>query len=367
MANAHDAEGRPSDSGLPAKLAAHPSVQAVLARRRAGDAAGPPAVIDAAWLRELCLAAGADDAAAVSLDHPDLAGEREHVQSALPGARTLIAMAVRMNRDNCRSPARSVANQEFRQTDEQANRAARSVTRALQDAGYRALNPSVGFPQEMDRFPRERIWVVAHKTVAVTAGLGVMGLHRNVIHPKFGSFVLLATVLVDAEVSEYGQALDYSPCVDCKLCVAACPVGAISKDGEFDGLACTTHNYREFMSGFTDWAQTVADSQDAADYRSRVTDSENASMWQSLSSPPGYKSGYCLAVCPAGEDVLGPYLADRKTFMDTVLRPLQDKKETLYVLPGSHAQEYAQRRFPHKPVKEVTGGWHPPAKRPASA
>lgn len=114
----------------------------------------------------------------------DLAGEREHARSALPGTRSLIAMLFRMNRDNCRSPARSVANQEFHQTDEQASRAARSVTRALQDAGYRALNPSVGFPQEMDRFPHERIWTVAHKTVAVAAGLGVMGLHRNVIHPN---------------------------------------------------------------------------------------------------------------------------------------------------------------------------------------
>src|SRR5690349_14647093 len=99
------------------------------------------------------------------------------------------------------------------------------------------------------------------------------------------------------------------------------------------------------MSGFTDRAQTVADSQNAADYRSRLTDAESASMWQSLTSPPGYKSGYCLAVCPAGEDNLGPYLEDRKTFMDTVLRPLQDKNETLYVLPGSRAREYAQRRF----------------------
>ncbi|NGY64942.1 4Fe-4S binding protein [Lentzea sp. NEAU-D13] len=343
---------------LPAKLAAHPSVQAVLAQRRPS----PPAVIDAAWLRELCLAAGADDAAVVSLDHPDLAGEREHALAALPGTRSLIAMAFRMNRDNCRSPARSVANQEFHQTDEHANHAARSVTQALQDAGYRALNPSVGFPQEMDRYPG-RIWVVAHKTVAVAAGLGVMGLHRNVIHPKFGSFVLLATVLVDAEVSEYGQALDYNPCIDCKLCVAACPIGAIRKDGSFDGLGCATHNYREFMSGFTDWVQTVADSQDAADYRSRVTDSESASMWQSLANPPGYKSGYCLAVCPAGEDVLGPYLDDRKTFMDTVLRPLQEKTETLYVLPGSAAQAHAQRRFPHKPTKEVSGGWQPPPPR----
>src|ERR1044072_482949 len=366
MTTAGDADRQPSAPKLPGKLAAHPSVQAVLARRRAGDVASPPAAIDAAWLRELCLAAGADDEGAVSLDHPDLAGEGEYGQCGPPGTRTLIAMAVRMNRDNCRSPARSVANQEFHQTDEQANHAARSVTQALQDAGYRALNPSVGFPQEMDGFPSERIWVVAHKTVAVAAGLGVMGLHRNVIHPRFGSFVLLVTVLVDAEVSEYGQQLDYNPCIDCKLCVAACPGGGIAKDGAFDALACTTHNYREFMSGFTDWAQTLADSEDAADYRSRVTDSESASMWQSLSSPPGYKSGYCLAVCPAGEDVLGPYLDDRKTFMETVLRPLQEKKETLYVLPGSHAQESAQRRFPHKPVKEVTGGWQPPAKRSAS-
>ncbi|MFE0674501.1 hypothetical protein [Streptomyces sp. NPDC058867] len=162
MTAARDAEGHPTHPRLPPKLAAHPSVQAVLARRRTGDTRRARAVIDAAWLRELCLTAGADDVAAVSLDHPDLVGEREHALSALPGTRTLIAMAVRMNRDNCRSPARSVANQEFHQTDEQANHAARSVTQALQDAGYRALNPSVGFPQEMDRFPRERIWVVAH-------------------------------------------------------------------------------------------------------------------------------------------------------------------------------------------------------------
>ncbi|WP_310994570.1 4Fe-4S binding protein [Amycolatopsis sp. CM201R] len=57
-------------------------------------------------------------------------------------------------------------------------------------------------------------------------------------------------------MSEYGQALDYDPCIDCKLCVTACPVGAIAKDGAFDGLACTTHNYREFMSGLTSSART---------------------------------------------------------------------------------------------------------------
>jgi Fe-S-cluster-containing hydrogenase component 2 len=308
----------------------------------------------------MCLAAGADDAAAVSLDHPDLAGEREHVDAALPGTRSLVSLVVRMNRDDVRSPARSVANQEFHRAADIINDAARTIVQRLQDAGHRALNPSATFPMEMDRFPG-RIWVVAHKTVAVAAGMGAMGIHRNVIHPKFGNFVLLATVLVDAEVSEHGTELDYNPCLECKLCVAACPVGAIGKAGEFDFRACSTHNYREFMGGFTDWVETVADSTDRDDYRSRVTESENASMWQSLSFKANYKAAYCMAVCPAGEDVLGPYLDDRKEFMNTVLRPLQDKVETIYVTPGSPAKEYVERRFPHKPVREVGDGRRPPA------
>ena len=275
--------------------------------------------------------------------------------SALPGTQSYISLVVKMNRDNVRSTARSVANQEFHRSGEIMNEAAHRITRALQDAGYRAINPSMSFPMEMDRYPG-RIWVVAHKPVAVASGLGVMGIHRNVIHPKFGNFILLGTVLVDAPVSSYGEPLDYSPCLECKLCVAACPVGAIKKNGDFDFVACSVHNYREFMGGFTDWAQTIADSEDAADFRSRVSDSDNASMWQSLSFKANYKAAYCRAVCPAGEDVIEPYLDDRKGFMDLVLKPLQEKKETLYVLPNSEAKAHAERRYPHKQVKVVDSG-----------
>src|SRR5262249_49253054 len=39
--------------------------------------------------------------------------------------------------------------------------------------------------------------------VAVEAGLGHMGIHRNLIHPKFGNFVLLGTVLIDCDAIDY--------------------------------------------------------------------------------------------------------------------------------------------------------------------
>jgi hypothetical protein len=42
-----------------------------------------------------------------------------------------------------------------------------------------------------------------------------------------------------------------------------------------------------------------------------------------------------MAVCPAGEDVIGPYLASKKDFADDVMRPLQAKREPIYVVRGS--------------------------------
>jgi ferredoxin len=258
-----------------------------------------------------------------------------------------------MNRQPIHNPARSVANVEFEQTGHRVNETAHHIVNALESRGIRAINPAMGFPMEVARGTGNKLWVVSHKTVAVAAGLGHMGIHRNVIHPKFGNFILLGTVLLESSISEYQQALDYNPCLECKLCVSACPVGAIGSDGAFNFSACYTHNYREFLGGFTNWVEQIADSKNAIDYRRRVTDPESASMWQSLSFGANYKSAYCMAVCPAGDDVMAPFLTDRAQYLQDVVRPLQDKEETVYVVPKSDAEEYVGRRFPHKQIKHV--------------
>lgn len=335
----------------------HPTVRRVSqARVDAPTTADADAILDAAWLRRLARECGADDAGLVELERPGLDSQREDLLRNYPWTRSLLSFVVRMAREPLRGAPRSVANLEFHRAGHKVNEVAADVVAALEARGVRAVNPPMGFPMEMNQGPGHAIWVVSHKPVAVEAGLGHMGIHRNLIHPRYGNFVLLGTILIDREATGYDRPIDYNPCLECKLCVAACPVGAIGPDGTFNFSSCFTHNYREFLGGFSDWVEQVADARDALDYRRRVNESETASMWQSLSYGANYKSAYCLAVCPAGEDVIGSYLEDKQRHMEQVVRPLQERAEPVYVVPGSDAETVARRRFTAKTVKPVGSG-----------
>lgn len=311
----------------------------------------PP--LDRDWLRNLALACGADDAGCVSIDAPELDDQRADILSSFPRARTLVSLVGRTNLFAIRSPLRSVANSEFHHSGREVDEVGRKLAKRLNEMGIGALNEPMAFPMEVSEFPA-KTWIVSHKQVAVAAGLGQMGIHRNVIHPRFGSFILLGSVVLDRDLAgPESVPLEGQPCVNCMLCVAACPVGAIETDGTFHFSACMTHNYREFMGGFVDWVQALTESTTMTAYEQAFDTGETVSLWQSLSYGPNYKAAYCIAVCPAGEDVISPFLKQRPAFIKDVLRPLQDKPETIYVLRNSDAAVHVQKRFPHKTLKYV--------------
>ena len=336
------------------KLDDHPTVKTVRERPKAEA----PETLDAARLRSMALEAGAHDVGFVEIDRPEIADQKADILRAFPKAKALLSFVVRMSRENVRSPARSAANLEFHHTGDEVNDISRSIVARLEAEGVPAMFPSMGFPMEVDSFP-SKIWYVSHKPVAEAAGLGKMGIHRNLIHPKFGNFILLGTVLLGAEVSEVSRPLDYNPCLECKLCVAACPVGAIGADGVFNFSSCFTHNYREFMGGFSDWVETVVESRSAVEYRKKVALPETVSVWQSLTYGANYKAAYCMAVCPAGEDVISPFLESRPQYLKDVVKPLQEKKETVYVVADSDAEDHVAKRFKNKSTKRVGNGLRP--------
>ena len=335
----------------------HPSILAVRSR-----AVPAPQPLTAELVRQLALDAGADDAAIVSLDDPQLAEEKPHVLRAQPDAASLVSIVLRTHAPNIRSPQRSVANVEFHRAGGEVDAIAHRLAVALSSRGYPSMYPAMAFPMEMTEFPG-RTWVVSHKRVAVAAQLGRMGLHRSVIHPRFGSFILLGTVITTARVDERPPALDFNPCIDCKLCVAACPVGAIEPSGGFRFSACLDHNYREFMTGFTDLLEEVADSKSRNDLRDRVPLADTVGRWQGLAFGPSYKAAYCIAVCPAGEDVLGPFLANRAGHLERVLDPLTRRVEEIHVVAGSDAERHVRKRFPHKQVRIMRSSLRPTSVR----
>jgi len=67
-------------------------------------------------------------------------------------------------------------------------------------------------------------------------------------------------------------------------------------------------------------------------------------MWQSLGFGPNYKAAFCQAVCPAGDDIIGPYMADKAAWRREIALPLIHKQEDIYVQSGTRAEKVARRK-----------------------
>ena len=75
-----------------AQLSEHPSVKRFYQERANGVEAPADQVLDAAWLRQLCLDAGADDVGFVERDRPEIADQKADIDNVFPRTRTLISI-----------------------------------------------------------------------------------------------------------------------------------------------------------------------------------------------------------------------------------------------------------------------------------
>ena len=336
------------------KLEEHPTVQRYREKSRQEPKVQP---LDAGWIKKLAPDAGADDAGLVEVTRPALANQLNDIRAAFPDAKALVSLVCRTNPENIRCTFRGVPNNDFCMTSKDVDAAARRLTKRLAPEGVRCLAPPASFPMDADRWPG-KMWPVSHKPVAEQAGLGMRGHHRNLIHPRFGNFVALGTLVLDREASAYDQPLDYNPCIGCRLCVAVCPVGAVAVNGHFSFANCSVHNYRYRLAGFVDWVESIADSSDRVDYRQRVSDPETVSMWQGLTYSISNTCSNCVAVCPVGEDVIGPYIEDRKGYSDRVAKTIRERGGQIFVVPGSDAEAHALKYAPER-IKRVGSGRRP--------
>jgi len=90
---------------------------------------------------------------------------------------------------------------------------------------------------------RYRVLVDANDHVdregAVRSGVGFYGKNTMLITPSHGSWVVLGTLVTDVELEETPRVeLD---CGSCRLCIDACPTGALDEPGELDATRCLSY------------------------------------------------------------------------------------------------------------------------------
>jgi epoxyqueuosine reductase len=82
----------------------------------------------------------------------------------------------------------------------------------------------------------EKVW-------AARAGLGYVARNGCLVTPEFGSWVVLAAMVLDkaVEPEAYGPGPTEERCGRCRLCIDACPTSALDGEGGVDARRCLSY------------------------------------------------------------------------------------------------------------------------------
>ncbi len=97
--------------------------------------------------------------------------------------------------------------------------------------------PGLGDFASVDHGPlMEKVW-------AARAGLGYVARNGCLVTPQYGSWVVLATMVLDraVEAEAYAPGPAEDRCGRCRLCVDACPTEALDGLGQVDARACLSY------------------------------------------------------------------------------------------------------------------------------
>lgn len=253
-------------------------------------------------IRSFVLGLGVDDAGVASAD--DYRSPRSPgLDTVFPGARSLILLAYR-ELDSCGSPDMHIAQNgryDLMEFSRGCNyRLARFLAR---EYGARTMTVPVSYPMAMNRETKGTVGQVSLRHAAVAAGLGALGRHNLVVHPRFGSRVIFSAVLTDLDLPS-DRPLNGHPCTECGLCVERCPGQALEEAGRTHVMKCIRHSQPYGLSGAIWFWNRHADA-GPEERKAMFKDDFFWRMYQAGHIGPQYFCFQCISSCPVGQKESG--------------------------------------------------------------
>ncbi|BCX12730.1 MAG: epoxyqueuosine reductase [Thermosynechococcus sp.] len=156
---------------------------------------------------------------------------RQDIQAVLPGARSIIAVALNYYQPAPQPPpkvkiARYAWGRDYH----------RVLGKRLQALGQwlQSQVPEIAYRWYVDTGPvQDKVW-------AEQAGIGWIGKHSNVISRQYGSWILLGELITTLELT--GDRPHTNHCGTCTRCLTACPTAAIVEPYVVDANRCIAYH-----------------------------------------------------------------------------------------------------------------------------
>lgn len=185
-----------------------------------------------------------------------------------PGAKTVIVIGIPVSLPALETAPSNWYLEEYRTVNAQLDAGTHRIAAFLNDKGF----ASVAIPRDgygsISILKEKPVAFFSHRHAAYLAGLGNFGINNVILTKKFGPRARFASVFTTAKIPP-DPVIDEPLCIECMQCVKICPVNALP----------------------------------GGDYPKALTDKRAcATRSEELAKRYTAPCGFCIKVCPIGED-----------------------------------------------------------------